>query len=379
MLESLVALNSLPKIGPVRIRRLLDHFGTAEAVLSARKDRLTRIDGIGPELAAILTGWEDHCDPAAELREVAERGLSLITADDPVFPAALREAYDAPVLLYVWGRLEPGDRHAIGIVGTRRASAYGKSATKKIGFQCAHAGFTVISGLARGIDTTAHEAALAAGGRTVAIIGSGLAKLFPAENLGLAEKIADGRGAVVSEFPLHTSPDKKTFPQRNRIVAAWSRALIVAESPVWSGSLITANLASEYGRSVYAIPGPITSPTSAGCHRLIREGATLLTDGAELLDDLGGLGLESAPAGKSAAAATSASNRPAAAPTAPDLPELAAEERHIFDALGETETGIDQLIEATGLPAATVSATLLKLEMKRLVRPLPGFRYLRRH
>ena len=379
MLECLVALNSLPKIGPVRIRRLLDAFGSAEAILAAGKDKLMRVDGIGPEMAKVMVEWEQHCDPAAELREVEERGISLMMLDDPLFPAALRDAYDAPVLLYVWGKLEERDRHAVGIVGTRRASSYGKAATKKVAFQCAHAGFTVISGLARGIDTTAHEAALAANGRTVAVLGSGLAKLFPAENLGLAEKIADGRGAVVSEYPLHTSPSKQTFPQRNRIVAAWSRALIVTESPVWSGSMITANLASEYGRSVYAVPGPITSPTSAGCHRLIREGATLLADGGELLDDLGMLELDSPRPANSAA---QASDDPIPATDTPhqerDMPELPEDEKQIFAALGSMEMGVDQLIETTGLPAASVTTNLLKLEMKRLVRPMPGFRYVRR-
>ena len=370
MLEHLIALNALPKIGPVRIRRLLDAFGSAEKILSAPKDRLIRVDGIGPETAGLLRDWESHVDPAAELREVEERGLSLLTPGDDAFPPALREAYDAPVLLYVWGKVEARDRHAIGVVGTRRASIYGRNSTKKLSFQLADAGHTILSGLARGIDTTAHEAALAASrGRTIAVIGSGLAKIFPAENLGLAEKIADGRGAVVSEFPLHTAPDKQTFPQRNRIVAAWSRALLVTESPAWSGSLITANLAAEYGRPVYAVPGPIDKPTSAGCHRLIRDGATLVTDAADILDDLGGLSLEGA------APAAGGMTVPVMNET---LPELPPEEQTILDALGDTESGIDRLIEATGLPAPTVTATLLKLEMKRLVRALPGFRYMKR-
>ncbi len=370
MLESLVALNSLPKIGPVRIRRLLDALGDAQSVLAAPKDRLMRVDGIGAETAEILRGWESHVDPAAELREVSERGLSLLTPDDEAFPPQLREAYDAPVLLYVWGSVEPRDRHAIGVVGTRRASIYGKNSTKKLAFQLADAGHTILSGLARGIDTSAHEAALAArDGRTIAVIGSGLAKIFPAENLGLAEKIAAGRGAVVSEFPLHTAPDKQTFPQRNRIVASWSRALLVTESPAWSGSLITANLAAEYGRPVYAVPGPIDKPTSAGCHRLIRDGATLVTDAADILDDLGGLGLERR---------TDRGLQSAPEPVPQDRPDLPPEEQAVLDALGDTESGIDRLIESTGLPAPTVTATLLKLEMKRLVRPLPGFRYVRR-
>lgn len=363
-MEFVVALNLLPKIGPVRIRRLLERFGSAEAALAARKDALLRIDGIGEELAEILLHWQDHADPAREIQEVRDRGLSLLFPTDPTFPASLREAYDCPVLLYVWGRLEERDRHAIGVVGTRRSTIYGQQATKRLSFQLAHAGFTILSGLARGIDTAAHEAAIAAGGRTVAVIGSGLAKLFPAENLGLAERIAAGHGAVVSEFPLHTAPDKQTFPQRNRIVAAWSRALLVTESPVWSGSLITANLASDYGRPVFAVPGPIDKPTSAGCNRLIREGATLVTDGADILDDLGEL--------------------PFALPLAPEasadsaLPELPAEEATLYQALGAGEMGIDRLIETTGLPARVVSATLMKLEIKRLVLVLPGFRYVRR-
>jgi len=367
MLESLLALNALPKIGPVRIRRLLDAFGSAEVVLGKSRDALMQVDGIGPELAGILQDWESHTDPAGELAELKDRGLSVLTPDDPAFPPALRESYDAPILLYVWGKVEERDRHAIGVVGTRRCSLYGKNSTKKLSFQLAHAGFTVLSGLARGIDTTAHEAALAAGGRTIAVIGSGLGKIFPAENLGLAEHIADGHGAVVSEFPLHTPPDKKTFPQRNRIVAAWSRALIVTESPLWSGSLITANLAGEYGRPVYAVPGPIEKPMSAGCNRLIRDGATLLTDATELLDDLGGLSL-----------GTPAPNTKAAKEAPSDRPSLESDEQKVFDSLGDDEAGIDQLIERTGLPTATVTATLLKLEIKRLVRPLPGFRYTKR-
>jgi DNA processing protein len=363
-LEALVALNLLPKIGPVRIRRLLDRFESPEAALSASHNDLMRIDGIGEETAAILTKWQDHADPATELHEVRERGLSIVQSQDPAFPPALREAYDAPLFLYVWGKLEERDRHAIGVVGTRRITTYGRNVTKKLSFELAHAGFTIVSGLARGVDTVAHEAALAGGGRTVAVIGSGLAKLFPAENLALAEKIADGHGAVVSEFPLHTAPDKQTFPQRNRIVAAWSRALLVTECPAWSGSLITANLAAEYGRPVFAVPGPINSPTSTGCNRLIREGATLVTDGADILDDLGELPFSRQP------------SLPFAENNA--VPELPPEEASVFAALGDQESGVDRLIDATGLPSQVVTATLMKLEMRRLVRALPGFRYVKR-
>lgn len=362
--EAIVALNLLPKIGPVRVRRLLEAFGDKPAaILGAPKDRLMRVDSIGEETAKILHGWQDHADPLAEMREATERGISIVTQEDDDYPAPLRDAYDPPLLLYVWGKLEARDRHAISVVGSRRATLYGKQATKKLSYQLAQSGFTIISGLARGIDTAAHEAAVAANGRTIAVLGSGLGKLFPPENLALAEKIASGHGAVVSEFSINTSPDKQTFPMRNRIVAAWARAVLVVECPAWSGSLITANLASEYGKPIFAVPGPIDKPTSAGCNQLIRDGATLVADASHILDDLGELPF----------ARTSSVKE-----ETQDLPELPEEEATVFAAVTTDESPVDRIIERTGLPAHVVTATLMKLEMRRLVRAFPGFRYARR-
>lgn len=365
--EALTALNLLPRIGPVRVRRLLEAFGDPASILGAPKDRLMRVDGIGAETAGILHSWQDHADPIAELKEAAERGIEVVTQDDEDYPAPLRDAYDPPLLLYVWGKIEPQDKHAIGVVGSRRATLYGSQATKKLTFGLAHAGFTIISGLARGIDTAAHEAALAAKGRTIAVIGSGLGKLYPPENMSLAERIASGNGAVVSEFPLNTPPSKQTFPMRNRIVAAWSRALLVTECPLWSGSLITANLASEYGKPIFAVPGPIDKPTSAGCNQLIRDGATLVADAAHMLDDLGDL-----PFTRKEPAVSAASTAPA------DAPELPEEEAAVFAAVSTDEQPVDRIIEKCGLPAHVVTANLMKLEMRRLVRAFPGFRYARR-
>ncbi len=362
-LEALVALNMLPKIGPVRVRRLLEAFGGPAAILAASAAQLKRVDGIGEETAGILRAWQDHADPAAEIREAAERGIAIVPQDDESYPAPLRDAYDPPLLLYVWGKIEARDRHAIGVVGSRRATHYGMQSAKKFSYQLAQAGFTIISGLARGIDTAAHEAAVAANGRTIAVIGSGLGKLYPPENMALAEKIAEGSGAVVSEFPLATAPDKQTFPMRNRIVAAWSRALLVVECPAWSGSLITANLASEYGKPVFAVPGPIDKPTSAGCNQLIRDGATLVADASHILDDLGEL-----PFARKAAAADDLTS----------MPELPEEEAAVFAVLTSEELPVDRIIERSGLPAHVVTATLMKLEMRRLVRAFPGFRFARR-
>ncbi len=364
-LEAIVALNLLPKIGPVRVRRLLESFGDPVSILSAPKDRLMRVDGIGEETAKILHGWQDHADPSAEVAEAKERGIAIVTQEDADYPAPLRDAYDPPLLLYVWGKLEARDRHSIGVVGSRRATIYGTRATKKISYQLAQAGFTIISGLARGIDTAAHEAAVAANGRTIAVIGSGLGKLYPPENLALAEKIASGFGAVVSEFPLNTAPDKQTFPMRNRIVAAWSKAVLVTECPLWSGSLITANLAVEYGKPVYAVPGPIDKPTSAGCNQLIRDGATLVADASHILDDLGEL-----PFARTAGPTENLREE--------EIPQLPEEEAAVFAAVTSDESPVDLIIERSGLPAHTVTATLMKLEMRRLVRVFPGFRYARR-
>jgi len=363
--EAILALNLLPGIGPVRIARLLQAFGEPERVLSARVDQLQRVDGIGPETAKMIFGWEDHADPLKEMAEAKERGISILTREDEGYPKHLLQVYDAPILLYVWGEIQPRDRHAISVVGSRRATSYGTQATKKITYQLAHAGFTIVSGLARGIDTSAHESALAAKGRTIAVIGSGLARLYPPENLALAEKIADGNGAVISEFPLHKAPDKQTFPLRNRIVAAWSQAVLVTECPSWSGSLITANLATEYGKPVFAVPGPIDKPTSAGCHQLIREGATLVADASHIIDDMGELPFSY--------------NNQKVEKSGPVSIELPEEEALIFSKLPQgDEVAIDTLIEATGLPSSAVTAGLFKLELRRLVRALPGFRFSRR-
>jgi DNA processing protein len=362
-LESIVALNALPKIGPVRVHRLLDQFGSPEKILGAPIDSLRRVDGIGRETAKLLHHWQDHVDPAAEIRRADEFNATIITRDDPLYPPGLRECYDAPLLLYVMGELTGSDRHALALVGSRRATHYGRQITHKFAFQLARAGFTIVSGLARGIDTSAHEAAIAAEGRTVAVIGSGLARIYPTENQPLAERIAGGHGAVVSEFPLDTAPDKQTFPMRNRIVAGWSQATIVTESPSWSGALITANLASDYGRPVFAVPGQADRPSSGGCHALIRNGSTLAADPSHILEDLGDLPFSDKQLELDTETA--------------QAPSLPPDEAAVLAAVESTETPVDRIIDTTGLPAPQVSATLLKLEMRRLVRQLPGFHYVR--
>ena len=367
-LESLIALNMLPKLGPVRIRRLLDRFGDAEGIFGARENQLTGVDGVGNEVARIIRQWEDHVDLQGELDSIKARGLTILTPEDETWPETLRQLPDAPLLLYVWGALQERDRHAIAMVGSRKATHYGRSCTQKFSFQLAHAGFTIISGLARGIDTAAHEGAIAAAGRTVAVLGSGLGQLYPPENMALAERIANGHGAVVSEFPIGTAPDTQTFPQRNRIVAGWCEGLLVVECPARSGALITANFAGEYGKHVFAIPGNIDRPSSEGCNELIRTGAILVTSGSQILDELAELPLGSQTAPRLHSDKEDRDR---------DQPHLSEEESQVHAQLGREERTIDQIIEATGLSASVVASTLLRLEMKSLAKQLPGSYFVR--
>lgn len=349
----------LPKIGPVRVRRLMDSFGSAEAILSAAVHEISGVRGIGPETAEIIRSWEERIDLTTELREVEERGLKIVTQDDADYPEALRQSYDPPLLLYVWGELKDVDRHAIAIVGSRKTTHYGTQTARQFAFQLASSGMTVVSGLARGIDTHAHEGAVAAKGRTIAVIGSGLGQVYPPENMALAEKIASGNGAIVSEFPLNMPPSKKTFPMRNRIVAAWSQAVVVVECPEWSGALITANLAGEMGKPIYAVPGQIDRPSSAGCHALIREGAALVTSGNDILDDISVLPLQERVQGDEAAR----------------RPPLGPVEQMVVDALENGASLVDELLHATTLSLSEINAMLLKLEIQGRVKQLPGSRF----
>jgi DNA processing protein len=325
-------------------------------------NEIAAVHGFGRDLAGTIAGWESTIDLSRELRRIQEMELTLLTQEDDLYPSLLKEIHAPPLVLYVWGKLTDRDRHAIGVVGSRQATHYGLNCAKKMSFQIAYAGYTVVSGLARGIDTAAHEGALASKGRTVAVIGAGMAQLYPPENQALAERIAS-QGAVVTEFPVDYPPDKQSFPLRNRIVAGWSTGLLVVEAPLRSGSLITAGPALEMGRTVYAVPGNIDKPTSAGCNKLIQQGAKLVMDGGEILDDLMVLFPTAPVAPKTEAPALTVA--------------LSPDEEKVFAALGTDQTHIDEISVRSGLAAHLVSSTLMRLEMKRLVRPLPGMCYVK--
>ena len=351
--ESFIALNMVPKIGPVRVRRLLAQFGSPSAILSASISALQTVDGIGPDAAKSIREWKNHVDLARELQLVREFGAKVLTLSSPDYPALLREIHDPPTVLYILGDLQDRDRHAIGVIGTRKPTLYASDCAKKLSYQLAYAGVTVVSGLARGIDTAAHQGALAAKGRTIAVIGSGLLSIYPPENKELAQKIA-ASGAVITEFSMQVKADRQTFPMRNRIISGCSFGVLVVEAGSSSGALISANQAGEQGRSIYAVPGRIDNPNAIGSNRLIQQGAKLVTSAADVLDDMGILFAES----------------PKLTPT--PAPELSGNEAIIYEALGDDETHIDAILERCRLPIHVVSSTLLALEMKKLVRTRPG-------
>src|SRR3989440_1050798 len=355
--EACIALNMLPTMGPVRLRKLLQVFEQPERILTAKRDQLRKVEGVGKEVVDQISNWESIVDLAAELKRVKDFGATVITQGSPDYPKSLREIHAPPIVLYVWGKLEERDQHALGIIGARRTTHYGSESAKKLAYQLAYAGLTVISGLARGIDTAAHQGALAAKGRTIAVIGSGLSKLYPPENAALAEKIRSGNGAVVSEFSMEIEPDRQTFPMRNRIISGWSHGLLVVEAGQNSGALISVTQALEQGRSVYAVPGHINAPSAQGSNRLIQQGAKLVMDASDILDDLQILLPDTKPAPEAAVRA---------------LPALSDEERRVYDAIRETETSIDDIATKAELPSGSVSSTLLRLELKRLVKQLPG-------
>lgn len=357
--EAFVALNMIDHIGPVRVRQLLDHFGDAPAILRASAAELTRVRGIGPETAEAITHWETNVDLAGELKRIEEFGCQVLVQSDDDYPALLKEIYDPPVVLYVKGTLTRSDKNAVAMVGSRMTTPYGTETTRRLAYQLAYLGVTVVSGGARGIDTAAHQGALNAKGRTVAVLGTGINIVWPAENKELFDRIA-ANGALITQFPFNRPGDKQSFPIRNRIVAGMTLGTLVVEANLTSGSLITANFATEYGRQVFAVPGRIDSPRSKGCHDLIKKGAKLCEGAEDILSEFEYL--------------FPPSNKPASPAETGMLPalELSENEKKAYDTLSSEEISIDDVIRGSGLPASAVSVALLSLEMKRLIKQLPG-------
>lgn len=373
--ENLVRLILARGIGAVTINRLMERFGDAAGILGASESEIKRVDGVTSRHAKAVREARE-IDPRPEVDQAAEAGVKLIAYDDPSYPKALKQIHDPPPLLYVRGSLEPDDAVAAAIVGTRRASRYGREQAEYFGTALARTGVVVVSGLARGIDTCAHRGCLAAGGRTLAVIGCGLARMYPPENRDLAVEIA-GQGAVISEFPMNTKPDSSNFPRRNRIIAGLSLGVIVIEAPERSGALITARQAAEAGREVFALPGRIDQESSAGCHYLIRNGAVLVRKIDDVLEEFGELAshLNAEP---DATAPLRDRKATVSSGKADAVPEATDQESVILGALSGDAVHIDQVCASTGLPVHQVSATLMMLELKRQVRQEPGKFFVRR-
>jgi len=362
--DALVALNMIEHVGPVRVRQLLDHFGDAPAILRASKSQLLQVRAIGEETAEAIANWEKSIDLHSELKRIQEFGCHILTQTGDSYPESLKQIYDPPIVLYVKGRLTAKDKNAVAMVGSRRTTHYGIETARKLAYQLAYVGVTVVSGGARGIDTAAHQGALSAKGRTVCVLGTGINIVFPPENAELFERIA-ANGAVITQYPFNRSADKQSFAIRNRIVAGMSLGAIVVEANLSSGALITANFAVEYGRQIFAVPGRIDSPQSKGCHDLIKKGAKLCEGAEDVLSEFEYL--------------FPASNRPPSPSETGVLPslELPENEQKIYDVLSKEEMSMDEVIRQSGLPASTVSVALLSLEMKRLVKQLPGKLFVR--
>lgn len=362
--EAWVALNMIDHVGPVRVRQLLEHFGDPVSILHASKPQLMHVHGIGEDTAEAIATWEKTVDLKGELRRINDFNCHVVTQHDPEYPELLRQIYDPPLVLYVKGNLLPKDKNGVALVGSRMTTHYGLEVARRLAYQLAFIGVTVVSGGARGIDTAAHQGALSAKGRTFAVLGTGINLVFPPENRELFERIASS-GAVITQYPFNRQADKQSFAIRNRIVAGMTLGTVVVEANLSSGALITSNFATEYGRQVFAVPGRIDSPRSKGCHELIKKGAKLCEGAEDILSEFEYL--------------FPTSNKPPAPNETGLLPalELSAHEQKVFGTLDHEQITIDDVIRKSGLPSSAVSVALLSLEMKRLVKQLPGKLFVR--
>src|SRR5882724_2895782 len=357
--EAFVALNMIEHVGPVRVRQLLQQLGDRVSILKASKQQLLRVHGIGEDTAESIANWEKNVQLGEELKRVEDFHCHVVTQEDEEYPELLRQIYDPPIVLYVKGTLTKNDKNGVAMVGSRQTTHYGIEVARKLSYQLAYIGVTVVSGGARGIDTAAHQGALSGKGRTICVLGTGISIVFPPENGELFERIA-ANGAVISQFPFNRKADKQSFAIRNRIVAGMTLGTVVVEANLTSGALITANFATEYGRQIFAVPGRIDSPRSKGCHELIKKGAKLCEGVEDILSEFEYL--------------FPASNRSPAPNETGALPalDLSENEQKVFDTLDSEELTTDDVIRKSGLPSSAVSVALFSLEMKRLVKQLPG-------
>ncbi|MCX5868205.1 MAG: DNA-processing protein DprA [Proteobacteria bacterium] len=363
-----LALSSRPGVGAATYFKLFNHFGEVEKVFSASFAELKAVPEIHSEVIRSIREFNGWKNLEIEIEKMRENGVNIIPWQDPAFPRNLREIHDPPPLLYVHGEIRKEDRLALAVIGSRFPTEYGIAVVEMITRDLVNRGFTIVSGLARGIDALSHQTALKAGGRTLAVLGSGIDIIYPRENAKIFSEICR-RGAVLTEFPPSTPPAAENFPRRNRIISGLSLGVIVIEASVHSGSLITASLALEQGREVFAVPGRITSPRSGGTNQLIREGAKLVSRAEDVLEEI----LPSLDSELLAQILPSQRDGPVSKSTLVFAPD----EEKIFNLLGEDPLSIDQIISQSGLSFGEISEGLLNLELKGIIHRLPGQQYCR--
>ncbi len=351
-----LALALIPGLGSAGIRALLNRFGAPGAVFQGSPAELAAVEGLRKDIAGRISRREFSADPEKEMRKLERLGVEIVTYGDAEYPPLLREIHDPPVLLYTRGKGIPPKSTFVALVGSRNPTPYGLKTAEEMAQGLARRSIGIVSGMARGIDSAAHWGCLGGKGFTLAVLGTGIDIVYPASNKELFERIAE-HGTVVTEFPLGTPPEPRNFPIRNRIISGLSKGIVVVEATKNSGSLITAALGLEQGREVLAVPGSVHSFKSAGCHHLIKQGARLVENSDDILDELG-------------------LNYPFARKTdalkGPPLPLLEETERIIYEIIGDFPLRIDEIARDSGLEAGIVSSTLMKMELKGLVRQLPG-------
>jgi DNA processing protein len=376
-----IALRAVEDVGCVGFRALLAAFSSPRAVFSASAWSLQAVPGIGPKTADHILSFADWGMAEREVALAAQRGVAIVTCEDPRYPRNLLNIYDYPPLLYVKGSLV-SDEVCVAIVGSRLASVYGRYVTEKISRELALKGLTVVSGLARGIDAAAHRGSLAGKGRTIAVLGCGLDVVYPPENEELAQAVT-AHGAMVTEFPFGTPPNAPNFPARNRIISGLALGVVVVEAGEKSGSLITARIAAEQGRSVFAVPGAIEAAGSRGTNRLIKQGAKLIENVEDILEEI----LPQAAIPPATAPLLYRHPSPDKTPADPELstplcPQkiggLSDPEQKLLLLIPHDPVGIDQLITASGLTAQEALNGLLVLELGGFIRQLPGKMFIRK-
>jgi len=352
----LLALHSIDGLGPIRLKAILDYFKDPKLAWEASAAQLLNI-GIPKNVVELLLQTRKKLEPESYAQSIKEKGISWLTIFDESYPKLLAQIYDPPIVLYLQGEILPQDANAIAVVGTRKMTGYGKVITEQFTKGLVAGGLTIVSGLARGVDSQAHKGAIGSGGRTIAVLGGGLDQIYPPENRGLAKEIVSGSGALLSEFPPDYPSLPGNFPSRNRIIAGLSKAVLVTEAAQDSGSLITARLAVESGREVFAVPGPVTSSLSKGPIDLIREGARIVFDPKEILEELGINQIQSSRL------------------KIKNENELSEDEKKVLECIENEGRHIDEIGRLLNYPSAKISALLLKMEISGLVQNLGSGNY----